>query len=153
MNFDWTAQEHDLRTRVAALFDGDAAADLEAMEQAGPKALKERTAAHLASLSGMGYLSLGQGTDARKDTMRLMAAQEELAAASGPGLIGCTQVTEILYTPGVQLVSVLPREFELATVYTAAVSTKAGQPQAARMMIDLLVAPEAAQVRRDGGFQ
>ena len=36
-------------------------------------------------------------------------AMKEMAAASGPGLIGCTQVTEILYTPGVQLVSVLPK--------------------------------------------
>jgi molybdate transport system substrate-binding protein len=80
-------------------------------------------------------------------------AMKEMAAASGPGLIGCTQVTEILYTPGVQLVSVLPKEFELATVYTAAVAAKAEQPQAARMMIDLLAAPAAADVRRAGGFE
>ena len=70
-----------------------------------------------------------------------------------PGLIGCTQVTEILYTPGVQLVSALPKEFELATVYTAAVAAKAEQPQAARMMIELLASPAAAEVRRAGGFE
>lgn len=81
------------------------------------------------------------------------AAMQALAAASGPGLLGCTQVTEILYTPGVRLVSVLPREFELATVYTAAVAARAEQPQAARMMIDLLAGPAAAQVRRSGGFE
>lgn len=80
-------------------------------------------------------------------------AMKELAAASGPGLIGCTQVTEILYTPGVQLVSVLPREFELATVYTAAVAARAEQPQAARMMIELLAGPAAAALRRSGGFE
>ncbi len=80
-------------------------------------------------------------------------AMKELAAASGPGLIGCTQVTEILYTPGVQLVSVLPREFELTTVYTAAVAAKAEQPQAARMMIELLASPAAAELRRSGGFE
>jgi molybdate transport system substrate-binding protein len=81
------------------------------------------------------------------------AAMKEMAAASGPCLIGCTQVTEILYTPGVQLVGALPREFELATVYTAAVAAKAEQPQAARMMIDLLASPAAAAVRRSGGFE
>ncbi len=81
------------------------------------------------------------------------SAMKELAAASGPGVIGCTQVTEILYTPGVQLVSLLPREFELATIYTAAVAAKAEQPQAARMMIDLLAGPGAAEVRRGGGFE
>lgn len=80
-------------------------------------------------------------------------AMKELAAASGPGLIGCTQVTEILYTPGVQLVGLLPREFELATTYTAAVAARAEQPQAARMMVELLAGPAAAQLRRDGGFQ
>lgn len=80
-------------------------------------------------------------------------AMKEMAAASGPGLIGCTQVTEILYTPGVQLINVLPKKFELATVYTAAIATKAEQPQAARMMIDLLAAPAAAELRRSGGFE
>ncbi len=80
-------------------------------------------------------------------------AMKALAEASGPGLIGCTQVTEILYTPGVQLISLLPKEFELATVYTAAVAAKAEQPQAARMMIDLLTAPAAEELRRSGGFE
>ena len=81
------------------------------------------------------------------------AAMLALAGATEAGLIGCTQVTEILYTPGVQLVGALPREFELATVYTAAVATKAEQPQAARMMIELLAGPAAAQMRRSGGFE
>lgn len=80
-------------------------------------------------------------------------AMKALAAATGPGLIGCTQFTEILYTPGVQLVGALPPEFELATVYTAAVASKAEQPQAARMMIDLLAGPQAAQARSSGGFE
>jgi len=80
-------------------------------------------------------------------------AMKEMAAATGPGLLGCTQVTEIRYTPGVQLVAVLPKAFELATVYTAAVAAKAEQPQAARMMIDLLAGPAAAEVRRNGGFE
>lgn len=80
-------------------------------------------------------------------------AMKAMAEASGAGLIGCTQVTEILYTPGVQLISLLPKEFELATVYTAAIAAKAEQPQAARMMIDLMAAPAAAELRRSGGFE
>ena len=42
-------------------------------------------------------------------------------AASAPGAVGCTQITEIRYTPGVVLVGPLPAEFELATVYSVAV--------------------------------
>lgn len=80
-------------------------------------------------------------------------AMRELAQASEPGLIGCTQVTEILYTPGVQLVANLPKEFELATVYVAAVCSKAEQPQAAAMLIDMLVNPQAAELRHAGGFE
>jgi hypothetical protein len=47
-------------------------------------------------------------------------AMRELAAAGTPRSIGCTQVTEIRYTEGVDLVGALPPPFELATVYTAA---------------------------------
>jgi len=80
-------------------------------------------------------------------------AMKEMAAATEPGLIGCTQVTEILYTPGVQLVGALPKAFELATVYTAAVAARAEQPQAAAMLIDLLASPTATELRRAGGFE
>lgn len=81
------------------------------------------------------------------------AAMRELAAASGAGLIGCAQVTEIRSTPGVQLAGALPKEFELATVYAAAIASRAEQPQAARLLIDMLAAPDTAPLRRAGGFE
>lgn len=80
-------------------------------------------------------------------------AMRAMAESAEAGLLGSTQVTEILYTPGVQLVAVLPKEFELATVYTAAVCSKAQQPQLAAELIRLLVSPEAAALRRSGGFE
>ena len=45
----------------------------------------------------------------------------ELARSTATGLVGCTQITEIKYTPGVVLVGALPPGFELSTVYSAAV--------------------------------
>jgi molybdate transport system substrate-binding protein len=80
-------------------------------------------------------------------------AMRELSQAKETGLIGCTQMTEILFTPGVQWVAPLPREFELATVYVAAVCTQTDQVQAATMLIDMLVSPLAAELRRAGGFE
>lgn len=80
-------------------------------------------------------------------------AMGAMAASGERGAIGCTQVTEILFTSGVQLVGLLPKEFELATVYTAAVCTKASQPQAAREFIALLDSDEAAPVRAQCGFE
>ena len=80
-------------------------------------------------------------------------AMSEMSKASGAGALGCTQVTEILYTPGVQLVGLLPPEFELATVYTAAVSRDAREPAAATEFIDLLSSEESAGLRLAGGFE
>ena len=79
-------------------------------------------------------------------------AMRELAA-SDPGAIGCTQITEILYTPGIALVGPLPDAFELATVYTAAVSARAAQPALAQRFIDLLGGPASRALRLEGGFE
>jgi len=80
-------------------------------------------------------------------------AMAEMAKSSEPGLIGCTQVTEINYTSGVDLVAVLPEEFELATDYTLGVCTKAQQPELARKLADLLTGPASEAIRRQGGFE
>lgn len=79
-------------------------------------------------------------------------AMKALSETGCGGAIGCTQVTEILYTPGVTLVDVLPPEFELATVYTAAVCTGSVAPDAARALVALLASDEAASIRTGGGF-
>lgn len=80
-------------------------------------------------------------------------AMRELAASPEADLIGCTQATEIKYTEGVDFVGMLPREFELATVYTAAPA--AGTPQAAlaQAFIALLAGADARAVREAGGFE
>jgi molybdate transport system substrate-binding protein len=77
----------------------------------------------------------------------------ELAACELPQPIGCTQVTEINYTVGVELVGVLPTCFELATVYSAAVATRAAQPELAARFIALLSGPETLTLRAAGGFE
>lgn len=80
-------------------------------------------------------------------------AMRELAAAQGPGLIGCTQLTEINYTPGVELVAALPTQFELATVYSAAVATGSAQAALAQRFIALVSGADSQTLRRAGGFE
>lgn len=80
-------------------------------------------------------------------------AMRELAAAAAPRLIGCTQVTEILYTPGVTLVAPLPSGFGLATVYTAAVSATAKDAALAARFIEMITGPEAQALRAAAGFE
>ena len=80
-------------------------------------------------------------------------AMAELARARDRQPIGCTQVTEILYTPGVELVGRLPAAFELATVYAAAVTAASGAPDLARQFVASLCGDSSAALRRAGGFE
>jgi molybdate transport system substrate-binding protein len=83
------------------------------------------------------------------------AAMRAMAAAGDVRAVGVTQCSEILYTEGVQLVGALPGEFELATVYAAAITTKAtadGRRDATRLLTALANADNAA-TRSGAGFE
>lgn len=80
-------------------------------------------------------------------------AMKAMAETKETGVLGCTQITEILFTPGVALVAPLPKAFELVTVYTAAVSARSSNPKAARALIALLTSPDAADLRLACGFE
>lgn len=79
-------------------------------------------------------------------------AMRALAAAESARPIGCTQITEILNTPGVALVGPLPQGCELATVYTAALCTGAASAGEARRLIELLTSDASLEARRRAGF-
>jgi molybdate transport system substrate-binding protein len=80
-------------------------------------------------------------------------AMLHLAQATEPAAIGCTQLTEILNTDGVTLVGKLPAQFELATVYAAAVCSRATDPRRARQVVALLSGADSAAARAEGGFE
>jgi molybdate transport system substrate-binding protein len=79
-------------------------------------------------------------------------AMRQLAAAETDRPIGCTQVTEILSTPGVALVAPLPAGFGLATVYSAGVCADAALPDEARALAALLAAGHTRDARERAGF-
>ena len=80
-------------------------------------------------------------------------AMKAMAEAGDPLAMGCTQVTEILITPGVALVDNLPAGFELATVYTAAVTQSSLSSTLALALIEELAAPARAPDRQAAGFR
>jgi molybdate transport system substrate-binding protein len=80
------------------------------------------------------------------------AAMAEMARSHAARVIGCTQETEINYTPGVKLAGSLPQEFELATDYTLGVCTHARDPQLARQLAEFIAGPASGPIRRQGGF-
>ena len=80
------------------------------------------------------------------------AAMRELAASNAQRPIGCTQSTEIISTKGVNLSGSLPAGCELATMYTAGVTTAAAHPRQAQHLIDLLTGAGQGGQRARAGF-
>jgi molybdate transport system substrate-binding protein len=79
-------------------------------------------------------------------------AMRHLAASDATKPIGCTQSTEIISTKGVMLSGSLPKGCDLATMYTAAVTTTAGHAREAEALIDLLIGTEQQELRIAAGF-
>jgi molybdate transport system substrate-binding protein len=82
-----------------------------------------------------------------------MSAMRALAADGRPGALGCAQITQIRYTPGISLAGAFPPQFELATVYAAAVSSRAAQPEQARRFVDLIAGARTRVMRQQVGFE
>ena len=80
-------------------------------------------------------------------------AMAAMAQRQESGLIGCSQFTEINYTQGIDLVDVLPAEFELSTDYTLGICTGTNEPDQAQILAQLLSGPASASVRKQGGFE
>jgi molybdate transport system substrate-binding protein len=79
-------------------------------------------------------------------------AMAALAKAPEARPIGCTQVTEIVATPGAELVAVLPKGFDLSTRYTAAVVSGSPREEPARALVTLLTGAAGEAARRQAGF-
>jgi molybdate transport system substrate-binding protein len=79
-------------------------------------------------------------------------AMAALAASTARNPIGCTQITEILITPGVTPVGPLPASHALVTTYVAAVCAGTAMEAPARTFIAALAAPSALNARREAGF-
>ena len=79
-------------------------------------------------------------------------AMRHMAQADAKRPIGCTQATEIIATPGIRLSGILPNGFDLASMYTAAVTSSAAHAREAKILIDLLTATDQAGARERAGF-
>ena len=109
--------------------------------------------------AGIHFLKVLQAMGLDKDPAKLKTypngatAMAALAQSTEAEAVGCTQVTEILITPGVRLNGLLPEPYELTTTYTAAVAAGAQEPELAKALIAALTAAEAAETRKRCGFE
>jgi molybdate transport system substrate-binding protein len=79
-------------------------------------------------------------------------AMRHMASSDATRPIGCTQATEIIATKGTKLSGALPKGCDLATVYTAAITSKATHAREAQILIDLLTAADQGHLRERAGF-
>jgi molybdate transport system substrate-binding protein len=79
-------------------------------------------------------------------------AMRSLAETDAVRPIGCTQSTEIISTAGVVLCEPLPPGYDLSTMYTAAVTTRAANARQAQSLIDLLIGADQDKLRQRAGF-
>lgn len=79
-------------------------------------------------------------------------AMRHMASSDAARPIGCTQATEIIATKGTKLSGALPKGCDLATVYTAAITSKATHAREAQILIDLLTAADQGHLRERAGF-
>lgn len=91
-----------------------------------------------------------------RDRMRAFpngaTAMAALAKAPEACPIGCTQITEILATPGVAPGTTLPAGFDLKTVYTAGVVAASPNRDAAEALINAMASRDNASLRSRCGF-
>jgi molybdate transport system substrate-binding protein len=101
----------------------------------------------------LGQLGIGNTVAAR---LRIFpngaTAMRHLAETDAVRPIGCTQSTEIISTRGVRLSGSLPLGCDLATMYTAAVATRAVAAGEAQLLIDLMTATDQGELRERAGF-
>ncbi|OWT53738.1 molybdate ABC transporter substrate-binding protein [Candidimonas nitroreducens] len=79
-------------------------------------------------------------------------AMKTMATQGLSGSVGCTQVTEILYTQGVSLVAPLPQACALDTVYTYGIPMGRRQPELAKALAEALCEPGLDEFKRRNGL-
>jgi molybdate transport system substrate-binding protein len=140
------------RPRVELRNEGD----LKALLQAAPAICfpdPNKATAGIHFMKVLQALGLADRSEKLRTYPNGAAAMAALAQAAEPDAVGCTQVTEILFTKGVQLTGLLPAPHELTTTYTAVVAANASDPDLARALIDALTAANAEQTRKQCGFE
>jgi molybdate transport system substrate-binding protein len=72
--------------------------------------------------------------------------------SSGEAEIGLQQVSELMSNPDVEVIGMLPPEWQRFTIYSAGITADAKQPAAARALIQFLAKPEAKAIYKTKGL-
>ena len=67
--------------------------------------------------------------------------------ARGDADLGFQQMSELIAQPGIEIVGVLPPEIQAVTVFSAGVSSKSAEPEAAHILVAYLASPETGDAK------
>jgi len=79
-------------------------------------------------------------------------AMTQMVADNAAGTIGLTQITEIKYVRGVDLIAPVPRELQVLTTYSLGIATRAADLGGALALAERLTGPAAAAMLAEAGF-
>ena len=119
--------------------------------------LQAKSVAYSAQVSGI-YLAaelfprLGIADQMAKKSIRVEVGRVAAVVARGEAEIGFQQISELLEVQGVDYVGPLPPEVQRVTVFTAAVSAGAKNPDAARALIEFLASPRGIDEMSKSGL-
>lgn len=89
----------------------------------------------------------------RKTILEQGSVRSAARVAAGDADLIVTLISEILPSPGVELVGPLPAEFQSDVVLAAGVGTKASSPESARALITFLTGPDIAPTLKAKGME
>jgi molybdate transport system substrate-binding protein len=110
------------------------------------------------STAGAHLIKILTALNAHHDLSRLRefpdgaSAMQALAACDAAETIGCTQISEMIYTSGLTVIGPLPPGFDLDTVYSIALSKRSIEQPSARMFLTAMSGAESEALRRASGF-
>jgi molybdate transport system substrate-binding protein len=73
--------------------------------------------------------------------------------ARGEAELAVQQIPELLAVPGLDFVGPLPAELQITSVVSAALFSRAAQPEAARALLEFLSSPAAARAYKASGLE
>jgi len=124
----------------------------------------------LLAAKSIAYSDSGSGTYLSTNLFRKLGVADEIApksrkvrgppsgepvaavVARGEAEIGFQQVSELIHVPGISFVGALPPELQPMFSFAGALTTNAGQPEAANALLRFLSSPDAAPVISKAGL-
>ena len=120
--------------------------------------LEANSIAYSASASGT-YLStqlfprLEIADQVADKSLRVVGERVGAVVARGGAAIGFQQVSELLPIAGITYVGTIPDEVQKVTLFSAGITTRARNTDAAKALIDFLASPRAAPTIADTGME